>query len=118
MKRIVEFINAFGHHKMQIKSDNEGAAKNLRDETIAHRQQPIILAGPVPPHPRAHGIAEDGVLHSMKQLRNVKLGMEKRMQTHVSVEAPIDGRPNAQPTSLIATQLAMMEKHLMNEFAT
>ena len=48
-KRVLEFINSFGHDVVSIKSDNEDAIKVLRDEVSMMRKSRTIFAwiGPI-----------------------------------------------------------------------
>lgn len=88
-KKIVEFIDSFGHGKVSIKSDNEDAIKVLRDEIIRQRKAQTVPAGSVHYHLETHGTAEKAVQDIIVQIRKLKMALESRIQCHLSIDLPI-----------------------------
>ena len=88
-KRILEFVESFGHDKVSLKSDNEDAIKVLRDEIIHLRKAQIIPAGSVPHHPETHGVAEEAVQDVTAQLRKCKMALESRIKVNINVDEPV-----------------------------
>ena len=88
-RRILEFMDSFGHDKVSLKSDNEDAIQVLRDEIIHLRKAQIVPAGSVPYHLETHGVAEKVVQDVIAQLRKCKMAIESRIKMNISVDEPI-----------------------------
>lgn len=88
-KRFVEYLDTFGYNEIVLKSDNEIAIKVLRDDIINNRVRSPRLAGSVPMHPQTHGRVERAVQEVIDQIKKVKLVLEKKLRSAISVDLPI-----------------------------
>ena len=93
--RLVEDVQWLGHQRLELKSDNEKAIlKLLRDSLLSMRveipdMEQLQEENAVTYDSKSNGDAENAVKQVQKQLRTLKLCLEKRLQRRIPTSHPV-----------------------------
>ena len=88
-RKVTRSIDEVGHTRMTLKTDGEPATIDLQEEIIGSRTHETIPSNPPAYDPQANGVAERAVQEIKAQIRAVKIGLESRIKTQVSISWPV-----------------------------
>ena len=87
VKELLKFTEELGYDEMELKGDGEPALVDIMKNLKEIRRHVTKLRNPPAHDPQSNGLAERGVQEFKKQLRTVKLSLERRLKDKL---APTD----------------------------